>query len=110
MTSRPTHGESASSPKPRRVHTYGTGRAGQQIPSLEERMYLSAHLGVQPGERVSIYSYPIMQRDNPAPGHAAIPMTVEQRAAYLGWYGDFRNPRRISLPEFLQRHGISIPE
>ena len=110
MMDQPTDGASASSPSPRRVHTYGLARAKGVLPSLEERMALSAALEVQPGERVSIYSYPMAQRDNPPPGFAAIPMTSAQRAAYLGWYGDFRNPHRISLPEFLQRYGISIPE
>jgi hypothetical protein len=62
-----------------------------------------------PTKRRSIYSYPIAQRDNPAPGNEMIPMTSAQRAAFLAWYADFDNPNRISLAEFNRRHGIVLP-
>lgn len=101
--SKENDGVSELSPTPRRIHTYGLSKGN---PSLIERLYLSAKMGVEPGQRVSVYSYPMAQRDNPAPGNEAIPMTVEQRAAFLGWYADFQNPHRISLEEFIERAGI----
>jgi len=36
-----------------------------------------------------------------------IPMDSAQRAAYLAWYADFRNPSRPRLAKFLEQIGVS---